>query len=150
MRSLRNSKALQTALAETGGSINLVGMGQQSDGEKFARKMRIDLQEMPLLVDSGPPFMLYRALQLRNEASLVGLYANTVTTETFFSAARGLLEGGLPTYDSGGSLTQLGGTFVVSRKGLEEPQLVYEHIDKQTGVHAPMEELCAAVRDGHV
>ena len=126
-------------------------MGQQSDGETFARKMRVDLSAMPLLVDSGPPFVLYQALQLRNEASLVSLYANTVTTGTILSAARGLLDGGLPTYNSGGLLTQLGGTFVVAPPNkLNEAKLVYQHIDTHTGVHAPLEDVCVAMKNAHV
>ena len=124
----------------------MVGMGQRIDGENFAKKIRLDLDTMPLLVDPGPPFLLYQALQLREEASLLKLYANTVNSQTFVSAARGLVYGGLPTYSSNGLLTQLGGTFVLAPGG---DKLVYEHIDTHTGVHAPKEDVCAAVRGAH-
>jgi hypothetical protein len=115
-------------------------MGQLRHGEAFARKLRINTSATPLLLDHGGAtegvgggggggggggaaaaaavsavaFPLYAALGLRDAGSLLRVYTQTMGVATVGSAARGLLAGGLPTYDSGGSLTQLGGTFVIA------------------------------------
>lgn len=54
-------------------------------------------------------------------------------------------QGALPTYGKGGSLTRLGGTFVVSRSEEGGAQIVYSFVDKETGVHAPTEEVVEAI-----
>jgi hypothetical protein len=123
-------------------------MGEARHGQQFARELDLDLESTPLLVDAGPRFALYQELGLKNEDSLVQLYLNTFALETVSSAFRTLREGNLPTYDAGGSLTQLGGTFIIApppTRSLAIPQIIYEKVDTHTGVHAPVAEVVAAL-----
>eukprot|EP00746_Dinoflagellata_sp_MGD_P044276 gnl/MRDRNA2_/MRDRNA2_208078_c0_seq1.p1 gnl/MRDRNA2_/MRDRNA2_208078_c0~~gnl/MRDRNA2_/MRDRNA2_208078_c0_seq1.p1 ORF type:complete len:142 (+),score=24.50 gnl/MRDRNA2_/MRDRNA2_208078_c0_seq1:126-551(+) len=129
-------------------------MGDVSDAEKFAQKLQLDLARMPMVVDAAPDFELYNALSLRNPSSLLQLYMHTVNFQTFHSAARSLVNGMLPTYNSGGRLTQLGGTFIISMPqnlknaaATQESSIVYEHIDTHTGVHAPIADIIHALQN---
>ena len=46
------------------------------------------------------------------------------------SAVRSLLDGQLPAIGKGGSLTQLGGTYILNGgNGKPEPEVLFEHID---------------------
>ena len=141
---------LREALVHTRGASVLVGMGERSHGEVFAQKLRLDLEELPLVV-SAPPFELYSELGLRDHASLLQLYARTVNVQTLRSALQGMRAEGWPTYDAGGSLTQLGGTFVIAPDSAapEGVRVVYEHIDTMTGGHAPTEQVVAALEAVH-
>lgn len=89
--------------------------------------------------------------------TLFQVYKNTVNAQTFVASAQALLDGHFPTYDSGASLTQLGGTFVFGRahhttvraSESDEPVVLYEHVDKMTGNHAPVEAIVAALESTH-
>ena len=74
----------------------MVGMGEVSHGLKFARKLRLNLDTLPLVVDSGPTFPLYAALGLHNEPSLAALYTNTVNARSILSASRSLIRVRVP------------------------------------------------------
>lgn len=54
-------------LAEVDGSLVFLGMGSAAGGKEFARKLRLDLELFPLVVDAPPGLELYQALGLRNE-----------------------------------------------------------------------------------
>ena len=114
---MKQSKALARAVAKVNGSHVILGMGEVEDGKEFARKSRMDLNKFPLLVDAGPAFNTYAALDLRDMATLSKIYLETINLEAIFSAVRSLVDGQLPHYDRGGSLTQLGGTFVLNNNG---------------------------------
>ena len=138
---------MRGALEQSDARIVLLGMGAQENGAHFARKLRLDLEEWPIVTSEAPDFAIYQALGLRNESSLAQLYMRTVNAQTIISALRGLLSGGPPTYNSGGSLTQLGGTFILapSQTELQNPAVLYSHVDTHTGVHAPVEDITRAL-----
>eukprot|EP01052_Picozoa_sp_SAG31_P010728 SAG31_NODE_596_length_13674_cov_3.806409_2_plen_152_part_00 len=148
---------LASKLTEVDGSLVFLGMGTAADGAKFARKLRLDPEQFPILVDDTADLLFYRTLALRNERTLSQVYAKTVNMETFMASFRALFDGQMPTYYAGGNLTQLGGTFVFAHhnqtdaqeKGsAKAPVVAYARADTHSGNHAPIEEVVAAISTG--
>lgn len=91
-----------------------VGMGQTKHALDFAAKMRLDLLQWPILVDPGPSvagdaYPTYRYFGLVEPSGLVDFATQTIDFNTILSSTRSILEGNLPAYGAGGSVTQLGG-----------------------------------------
>mmetsp|Transcript_80332 Transcript_80332/g.157055 ORF Transcript_80332/g.157055 Transcript_80332/m.157055 type:complete len:127 (-) Transcript_80332:204-584(-) len=123
-------------------------MGDPRHAKVFTRKLRIDLDKWPMhVVGTVKPPPVYSDLGLRHKGSLVNVYSETVTLETFASAARSLASGLLPTYDAGGDLTQLGGTIAfrnISEDSTDAEPLIY-HAEETTGGHIPSDILAEKI-----
>ena len=72
------------------------------------------------------------------------MYRETVDLNSVTSALRAVAGGAVPQYDSGGSLTQLGGT-VVFKCGDEVTTPAVHRPDTTTGGHLPPHDLARAL-----
>ena len=154
MRELSHDDELSRALAVTATQPHFVGLGDRSHhGIEFARKLRLgsDPNSWPLY--SAPP-QLYDVFGWRDAGTLRNVYASTVDMHAVRSALRALQSGHLPVYDSGGSLTRLGGTAIIEhdadmlRQSLDGDKAHSRNLtpslhvaDTKTAGHVPPREL---------
>ena len=111
-------------------------MGSAEDGQAFTSKHAplFAAGNVELFCDADRE--LYQSLELRRPSSLTELYKATVDLQTVNSGLQALKGGFLPTYSAGGDLLQLGGTVVI-----EDGAIIFSHLDKTTGGHAPLDLL---------
>ena len=153
------SAPLGDALVQSRTQPYLVGMGEPRHALEFRRKLRIDEQVWPLHVVGGSGMALgggappvYKELGLMHMGTLYDVYTKTADVGSVISALRAVATGHLPTYDSGGDLTQLGGTLLLESLPLDpeaaddEPVTpLMHHIEDKTGGHMPAGDLANAL-----
>ena len=149
MRELSRDDELSRALAATATQPHFVGLGEGSrHGAEFARKLRLDPESGPWPLFSAPP-QLYDALGWRDAGTLRNVYASTIDVRAVRSALRALRGGYMPAYDSGGSLTRLGGTAVFEH-GINMPRELLDDAESPNRALTPSLHAADTKTAGHV
>lgn len=120
----------QEEIEAAGGRIVAIGTGNSDFAAAFIRDEQI---EFPVLLD--PEAEAAKAIDLAN-LSVIGLLKPSL-----FAARNRARDAGHKQKKTGARPLQLGATLVVTTGG----EVVYEYRDRDTGDHAPMSEVLAAL-----
>jgi peroxiredoxin len=113
-----------------GSEVVAIGTGDVRYAEDFVASENIPF---PVLVDDDGAAARAAAVQV---SSFIGLFHPRTWGPT-----RDTMRRGYGVHKAGKRVTQLGASFVIS----PGPSLVYEHIDRDSTDHAPIDELLAAI-----
>jgi peroxiredoxin len=121
----------QDEIEKLGARIVAIGTGNPDFAAAFVRDEQI---EFPVLIDQDAEAA--KAIELAS-LSVIGLLKPSL-----FAARNRAREAGHKQKKTGARPLQLGATLVVAPGG----EVIYEYRDRDTGDHAPMEEVVAALR----